>query len=164
MMCCWAGFNAHQAGRQIGEELKDLAAADTLADHHSAITIDAVGRNTDFAISKPIVITSPMDGFPQVVRFDATTLWQPRCRRVGAVHSSKSVADLASAFKLKRSLPSGTLDDDHHRQRLGKPFLVRSAGSATSWRSRSIAARALMLDGELKGSPMSRCLMAHRVR
>jgi hypothetical protein len=42
MMCCWAGFNAHQAGRQIGEELKDLAAADTLADHHSAITIHAV--------------------------------------------------------------------------------------------------------------------------
>ena len=31
--------------------------------------------NTDFAISKPIVITSPMDGSPQVVRFDATTLW-----------------------------------------------------------------------------------------
>src|SRR4029077_12944625 len=26
-------------------------------------------------ISKPIVITSPMDGSPQVVRFDATTLW-----------------------------------------------------------------------------------------
>src|SRR5262249_23112682 len=30
---------------------------------------------TDFAISRPIVLTSPMDGTPQVVRFDATTLW-----------------------------------------------------------------------------------------
>src|SRR5262249_7081059 len=28
-----------------------------------------------FAISRPIVLTSPMDGSPQVVRFDATTLW-----------------------------------------------------------------------------------------
>src|SRR6478752_7108230 len=26
-------------------------------------------------MSKPIVLTSPMDGSPQVVRFDATTLW-----------------------------------------------------------------------------------------
>src|SRR5262245_24188453 len=26
-------------------------------------------------ISRPIVLTSPMDGSPQVVRFDATTLW-----------------------------------------------------------------------------------------
>src|SRR6266545_6014143 len=26
-------------------------------------------------MSRPIVLTSPMDGSPQVVRFDATTLW-----------------------------------------------------------------------------------------
>ena len=31
--------------------------------------------NTDFAISRPIVLTSPMDGSPQCGLLDATTLW-----------------------------------------------------------------------------------------
>src|SRR6478752_584811 len=90
MMCCWAGFNAHQAGRQIGEELKDLAAADTLADHHSAITIHAVDlkhglRNIqadrhNFAHGRLSSSGSLRCNHPMA----------PRCRRVGAVHSIKS--------------------------------------------------------------------------
>jgi hypothetical protein len=39
------------------------------------VSVDTCTWNTDFAISKPIVLISPMDGSPQVVRFDATTLW-----------------------------------------------------------------------------------------
>ena len=37
---------------------------------------------------KAAVLTSPMDGTPQVVRFDATTLWHFDAA-VGAVHSIK---------------------------------------------------------------------------
>src|SRR5258706_12604772 len=103
MMCCWAGFNAHQAGRQIGEELKDLAAADTLADHHSAITIHAVDLKHGLRN-----IQADRDNFAHGRLSSSGSLrcnhpMAPRCRRVGAVHSINRVADLVSAFKLKRS-------------------------------------------------------------
>src|SRR5262249_33985075 len=45
--------------------------------------------NTDFAISRPIVITSPMDGSPQCGAPYRNHFMALRCRRVGAVHSIK---------------------------------------------------------------------------
>ena len=44
-------------------------------------------EKTDFAISRPIVITSPMDGSPQSGSFPRNHPMALRCRRVGAVHS-----------------------------------------------------------------------------
>src|SRR5262245_57351276 len=46
--------------------------------------------NTDFAISRPIVITSPMDGSPQSGSLQRNHPMALRCRRVGAVHSIRS--------------------------------------------------------------------------
>src|SRR6476661_6463036 len=109
MMCCWAGFNAHQAGRQIGEELKDLAAADTLADHHSAITIHAVDLKHGLRN-----IQADRDNFahgrlPSSGSLRCNHPMAPRCRRVGAVHSIKSTRsdrDLTtSAFCLTTEEP-----------------------------------------------------------
>src|SRR5258708_21306269 len=45
--------------------------------------------NTDFAISRPIVLTSPMDGSPQRGLLQRNHPMALRCRRVGAVHSIK---------------------------------------------------------------------------
>jgi hypothetical protein len=43
-------------------------------------------------MSRPIVLTSPMDGSPQVVRFDATTLWH-----LDAAEWAPSTASFTSA-------------------------------------------------------------------
>src|SRR5262249_38885793 len=54
----------------------------------------------DVAISRPIVLTSPMDGTPQVVRFDATTLWH-----LDAAEWAPSTASIAAEMvgRMRRS-------------------------------------------------------------
>src|SRR5580704_15327178 len=47
--------------------------------------------NTDFAISRPIVLTSPMDGSPHSGSLNATTLWH-----IDAVEWAPSTASIAS--------------------------------------------------------------------
>jgi hypothetical protein len=51
--------------------------------------------NTDFAISRPIVLTSPMDGSPQSGLLQRNHPMALRCRRVGAVHSIKNGSQAA---------------------------------------------------------------------
>ena len=50
-----ASFNANQAGGQLGEERQHLGPTHLSADHHLASHVDAMHRNTDLAISRPIV-------------------------------------------------------------------------------------------------------------
>jgi len=75
IMCGRTCLNADEAGRQRREELQQLRSADALPDHYRATGVHAVNLKTDFAISRPIVLTSPMDGAPSSGSFRRTTLW-----------------------------------------------------------------------------------------
>jgi hypothetical protein len=48
---------------------------------------------------RPIVLTSPMDGSPQVVRFDATTLWHLDAAEWAPSTASNSVTAAMSAAR-----------------------------------------------------------------
>src|SRR5215510_13487081 len=65
MVSGWTCLNTNQARRQCREELQHLHSVDALADHDHATSVNAM--NLDFAMSRPIVLTSPMDGSPHVV-------------------------------------------------------------------------------------------------
>src|SRR5262249_47999400 len=56
-------------------------------------------------MSRPIVLTSPMDGSPQVVRFDATTLWHFDAAEWAPSTASK--ADFAPSLDYVRFAPEG---------------------------------------------------------
>ena len=53
------------------------------------------------------LLRSPVDGSPQVVRFDATTLWHLRCRRVGARHSAGVVAGTGNSSSQDQNFHGG---------------------------------------------------------
>src|SRR5262245_1893445 len=74
--------------------------------------------NTDFAISRPIVLTSPMDGSPQCGLLDATTLWHFDASE--RAPSTASLADICSAQRHVRFTPNSDRDS-------GLPQTVMSA-------------------------------------
>src|SRR5262245_37495932 len=64
--------------------------------------------NTDFAISRPIVLTSPMDGSPQCGLLDATTLWHFDAAE--RAPSTASKADICGALGHVRFTPNSDID------------------------------------------------------
>src|ERR1700757_4619848 len=65
--------------------------------------------NADFAISRPIVLTSPMDGSPQCGLLSRNHPMALRCRRVGAVHSIKLEKNSVRAYVFRFALECGHL-------------------------------------------------------
>ena len=63
--------------------------------------------NTDFAISRPIVLTSPMDGSPHVVCSNATTLWH-----FDAAEWAPSTASIATKLGCRHDVRFSP-DSDH---------------------------------------------------
>ena len=80
--------------------LQHFWATDAFADHNRARNINPMHLNTDSAISRPIVLTSPMDGSPRRV-FTATTVWH-----FDAANWAASTAPNCEELSVSECLPS----------------------------------------------------------
>ena len=84
---CLIGIEACPTAHHWGRELQALGhRVRLIAPSYVKAYLTPCTWNTDFAISRPIVLTSPMDGSPQCGLLSRNHPMALRCRRVGAVH------------------------------------------------------------------------------
>jgi hypothetical protein len=107
-------LDANEAPRQTCEKLQHLRRLTRLRITTAPTPSTPCTWNTDFAISRPIVITSPMDGSLKVVRFNATTLWHFDAAQWAPSTASKADSGLFIHRWLRERNRSGC----HHREEL----------------------------------------------
>src|SRR5262249_55330202 len=96
-----ASFHANEARRQCGKEFKNLCPANTPADHHRAICIDAMNLKHRLRYIDTDYANLAHGRLPSMwLRFDATTLWHS-----DAAEWAPSTASLASFSQMWRARP-----------------------------------------------------------
>jgi hypothetical protein len=106
-MCARTRLNADEAGRQRREELQQLRPANALADHYRPIGVHAVNLKNRLRDIETDRANLAMDGSPQVVRFDATTLWH--FDAAGWAPSTASKADIRRCLLNVRFAPKADI-------------------------------------------------------
>ena len=121
----WLGLGLKGARRQPSNSMTELLAITAPA--HFAV-------KTDFAISIPIVLTSPMDGYLQCGAFRRNNPMALQCRRAGAVHHIIRVITPSRhvRFASRADIRQGAVAS--RRLRVGRGATRTTAGRHPGWR------------------------------